>query len=361
MDPRALRDHFPALARLAYLNSGTDGPLPSAALRAVEEELGREARDGRAQSHFERRKELSEALRGAYAAALGCPAQDVALTTCTTEGIAHVICGLEDLGPGDQILTSDEEHPGLLGALGAARQIHGVEIVLAPFAQIHEAIGPRTRLVACSHVSWITGRLAPAELARVDVPVLLDGAQGVGAVPVDVRALGCAAYAGAGQKWLCGPDGTGMLYVAPELRERLGVGRRGYMNLADPGAGLDAELHPDARRFDAPALAAETLACALAAVTVLAETGWGEVHERARALASRLTELLLAQGREVVPRDQTTLVSFSSPDPAGERARLAEHGVILRDLPGHPWLRASVGAFNDESDLERLLAALIRS
>ncbi|HEV2998597.1 MAG TPA: aminotransferase class V-fold PLP-dependent enzyme [Solirubrobacteraceae bacterium] len=358
MSPSALRAQFPVLARLAYLNSGTDGPLPAAAVRAVEEELGREAREGRAQSHFERRKELSEALRTAYAGALGCPTEDLALTTCTTEGIAQVICGLQGLRPGDQILSSDEEHPGLLGALGAARELHGVEIRLAPFGELHEALGPRTQLVACSHVSWITGRLAPAELAACDVPVLLDGAQGVGAIPVDVQALGCAAYAGAGQKWLCGPDGAGMLYVSPELRERLAVGRRAYMNLSDPGAGLDAKLHPDARRFDAPALAAETLACALAAITVLADAGWAEVHERARTLASQLAELLLVAGREVVPRDATTLVSFSSPDPPGERARLAAHGVVLRDIPGRPWLRASVGAFNDEDDLERLRAAL---
>ncbi len=91
----------------------------------------------------------------------------------------------------------------------------------------------------------MSGRLAPAELADVEVPVLLDGAQGVGAIPVDVRALGCDAYAGAGQKWLCGPDGTGMLYVSPTLRERLEVERRGYGNLAEPDAGLDAGLHEE--------------------------------------------------------------------------------------------------------------------
>ena len=67
--------------------------------------------------------------------------------------------------------------------------------------------------------------------------MLLDGAQGVGAIDVDVRALGCDAYAGAGQKWLCGPDGTGMLYVSAELRERLSVARRGYANLADAERG----------------------------------------------------------------------------------------------------------------------------
>ncbi len=192
------------------------------------------------------------------------------------------------------------------------------------------------------------------------MPVLLDGAQGVGAVQVDVRALGCDAYAGAGQKWLCGPDGTGMLYVTPELCERLSVSRRGYGNLADPGAGLDAPLHEDARRFDTLALNAETVAAALAAVTLLAEAGWSAVHERARTLASRLAELLSERGLEPAPRGPSTLVSFQSADPEGERERLAEAGIVLRNIPERPWLRASVGAWNNEEDLERLLSALPR-
>ncbi|HEY2397678.1 MAG TPA: aminotransferase class V-fold PLP-dependent enzyme, partial [Solirubrobacteraceae bacterium] len=259
---------------------------------------------------------------------------------------------------GEEILTSDEEHPGLLGPLGAARALGGVEVREVPLPQIAEAVGPRTRLVACSHVGWMSGLLAPAELAEVDVPVLLDGAQGVGAIDVDVRALGCDAYAGAGQKWLCGPDGSGMLYVTPELRERLTVYRRGYGNLADPGAGLDAGLHEDARRFDSLALSAEALACALSAVEVIESAGWSEVHERGPQLAARLAELLVEHGREPAPRGETTLVSFPSADPEAERERLAERGVILRNIPDRPWLRASVGAWNDDDDLDRLLRAL---
>ena len=161
----------------------------------------------------------------------------------------------------------------------------------------------------------MSGSFAPAELAQLDVPVLLDGAQGVGAVPVDVRELRCDAYAGAGQKWLCGPDGTGMLYVSQGLRERVQVQRRGYGNLADPDAGLDAAPHEDARRFDAMSLSAETVAAALAALGVLEAAGWPSVHERARGLAERLVELLRAEGREVAPRGPSTLVSFDSPDP----------------------------------------------
>jgi selenocysteine lyase/cysteine desulfurase len=357
VDVSPLRTQFPVLDKLAYLNAGTDGPLPAAAVRAAGQELEREAEHGRGRTHFERRAELNNLLRAAYAAALGCETSELALTTCTSEGLAQVIGGLE-LGEGDEILTSDEEHPGLLGALSAARQVRGVSVRMAPLGEIADAVSPRTRLVACSHVGWMSGSLVPPALAQLDVPVLLDGAQGVGAIAVDVRALGCDAYAGAGQKWLCGPDGTGMLFVSADLRARLRIERRGYPNLANPDAGLDATLHEDARGLDSMSLSAEAVACALAAVRVLQGAGWHAVHERARGLAARLVGLLEERGRAVAPRGDSTLVSFQSPDPEHERERLLEAGVILRNIPGTPWLRASVGAWNDEDDLDRLLVAL---
>jgi selenocysteine lyase/cysteine desulfurase len=364
LDVPALRKQFPVLSHTAYLNAGTDGPLPAAAAQAAAAELQREAQEGRSHHHFERRGELNSSLRAAYASLLGCAAEDVALTTCTSEGLTLVIGGLQ-LGPGDEIITSDEEHPGLLGALLAARELCGVTVRALPWSQVAAGVGPRTRLVACSQVSWMNGRIACAELAQTSVPVLLDGAQGVGAIPTDVRALGCAAYAGPGQKWLCGPDGTGMLYVSPALRERLTVSRRGYGNLADPGAGLEARLHDDARRFDTLSLSAEAVACAVAAFDSLERFGWDALHDRAHRLAATLAEQLLAHGREVAewgstPHEQATLVSFSSADPPAERERLAARGVILRDIPGRPWLRASVGAWNDEQDFARLLEGLER-
>lgn len=357
VDLHTLRAQFPVLEHTVYLNAGTDGPLPATAARAGARELLGEADNGRARAHFERRTGLGTALRGCYARALGCDADEVALTTCTTEGLSIVIDGL-DLQRGDEILTSDEEHPGLLGVLAAARDTNGAVVRMAPLEQVAEQVGARTRLVACSHVSWMSGRLAPAALAELEIPVVLDGAQGVGAVPTDVRALGCDAYAGAGQKWLCGPDGTGMLYITPELRERVRSKRRGYGNLLDPEEGIDARLHEDARRFETLALSAEALATGLAAIEVLEGAGWAGVHERALSLAASLADRLERIGREVVPRGPTTLVSFSSPGPEAEREALAGQGVVLRDIPGTPWLRASVGAWNDERDLDRLLATL---
>jgi selenocysteine lyase/cysteine desulfurase len=356
MDAAALRAEFPALERLAYLNSGTDGPVPGVAARAAREALDAQARDGRHAPHFEARRVLHGALRELYAGVLACRVEDVALKTSTSEGLGAVLAGM-DLRPGDEIVTADSEHPGLIGPLVAARA-RGVSVRAVPLRDVADAVSARTTLVACSHVSWITGEVAPAQLAEVDVPVVLDGAQGAGAVPVDVDALGCAAYAAAGQKWLCGADGTGMLYVAPGFRERVRAVAPAYLSFQDVSRGLASQLHDDARRYDTPSLSREALAFSVASTRMLDGAGLEAVHARAAGLAARLAEELAGRGRTVAPRGRTTLVAWEDADPVATRERLLAAGVVVRDLPGTPFVRASVGAWNDEGDLERLLAAL---
>jgi selenocysteine lyase/cysteine desulfurase len=357
VDAVALRAEFPVLADRAYLNAGTFGPLPHGAVRAQLDVLDRAAAEGRFREYYDLKLDLATRQRAAYAALLGADPADVALTTCTSEGVVRVLAGL-DLGPGDEIITAPDEHPGLLGPLGGLRARRGVEVRTAPFAELADAIGPRTRLVACSHVSWVTGAMRAPGLAEVDVPVLLDGAQGVGAVDADVRRLGCTFYAGSGQKWLCGPSGTGMLWIDPAWRDRVAPLGTTYLNLAEPSAALDSPPQPDARRHDAPAVAAETHAAALAAHDTLAAYGWPAVQARAADLAAELADRLAESGRTVAPRGRTTLVAWEQPEPEETRTRLADAGVIIRDVPGSPYVRASVGAWNDQADLERLLAAL---
>jgi selenocysteine lyase/cysteine desulfurase len=353
MDVAALRAEFPVLQRLAYLNAGTDGPVPAAAVRAAREALEAEERDGRFGAHWEARAALAGDLRALYARVLGAAIEDVALQTSTSAGIGAVLAGL-DLGPGDEIVTSDSEHPGLAGPLIAARG-RGVEVRAVPLRDVADAVGERTTIVACSHVSWITGEVAPAALAEVGVPVVLDGAQGAGAVPVDVGALGCAAYAASGQKWLCGADGTGMLYVAPGFRDRVRVVSPAYASFEDIGREA---LHPGARRFETAALSREALAFSRASTGLIDGAGLDAVHARAAALAARLADALAERGRTVAARGATTLVAWEDPDPPATAARLAAAGVVVRDLPRTPYVRAAVGAWNDEADLERLLALL---
>jgi L-cysteine/cystine lyase len=340
--------------RAAFLNAGSDGPVPRRAIEAVRDEVERQAVEGRHAAYFTRGGELRQGQRAAYAALLGCPPDELSLTTCTTEGIATVAAGF---GRGDTILTSDEEHPGVYGPLAQARR-RGAEIVVTEFDRLADAVDVSTTAVFCSHVSWVSGALAPAALASVGVPVVYDGAQGVGAVPVDVKVLGCTAYAGAGQKWLCGPDGSGMLYIAPEFRERVPTLVPSYSSLAEPSAGLEAELWPDGRAWDTPVLSGEASRYALTSLDVLAEAGWNDVHTRGVELAAQLASMLEEAGHTVKPRGDTTLVSWECTDAPAANERARDAGVLIRSLPGHDLLRASVGAWNDETDLDSLLSVL---
>jgi L-cysteine/cystine lyase len=353
MDAAAFRAEFPVLARVAYLNAGTDGPVPAVAAEAARAAVQSQLEDGRYGPHFEARRETQDELRAAYARVLGCDVGDVALKTSTSEGLGSVLAGL-DLGPGCEIVTSDSEHPGLVGPLVAARA-RGVKVTAVPLKDVADAVTRTTTLVACSHVSWVTGELAPAALGELDIPVILDGAQGAGAIPLDMAALGCDAYAAAGQKWLCGSDGTGLLYVAPELRERVHAIGPAYTAFEDVH---EQRLHADARRYDTASLPREGTAFTLASVQLLERHGLAEIYERATTLARSFADALADSGRAVAPRDDTTLVTWEDPEPLASRERLAAAGVIARDLPGTPYLRISVGAWNDERDLERLLAAL---
>jgi L-cysteine/cystine lyase len=359
VDADAFRREFPVLERVAYLNAGTDGPVPRRGYEAAAARLREELEGGRAgRQYFERLTALGESLRERLARLLGADPADVALTRSTTDGMATAFATLQ-LGPGDEVLTSDQEHPGLLAPLAAARRRLGFDVREAPFAELADAVGERTRLVACSHVSWVDGQVVDTEaLAATGARIVLDGAQGLGAVPVDVSELGCDFYAASGQKWLCGPDGSGCLYVRREVAGELDPPWANYKSLADAARPSELIVHEGAHRFDLGVAPGPATAWALAAVELLEEAGIDAVHERAATEAQRLVDLLHEHGRDVAPRGRTTLVAWRSDDPEGEVARLAEAGVAVRYLPGRGLVRASVGAWTSDGDLDRLVAAL---
>ncbi len=346
------------LDRVAYLNAGTDGPVPRRAAEAAVERTRIEAEHGRAgEAHMDTVTGLIARLRARVADLLGAREGEIALTHSTTDGLNTVLLGL-DLRAGDEVLTSDEEHPGLLAPLAHAHLHSGIEVRVAPFDELAQAVGPRTRLVAASHVSWVSGRvLDTAALRSTEAALLLDGAQGLGAVPVDVRELGADFYAASGQKWLCGPDASGYLYVNEERIAEVAPSWLNYMSLADASRAAQLHLHPDARRFDLGLMPAPATAWALASLDVLAEAGWAWVHERARNLAATLARQLAERGVAVAPRGDSTLVAWQGADPEADVDRLADAGLVVRAIPGRGLVRASVGAWSSEEELERLAAA----
>jgi L-cysteine/cystine lyase len=360
-DPNAFRRQFPIFERFSYLNAGTEGPLPARAADAVRARIDLEVGGGRSgKTYIEGVIELASRVRAGYAGVLGCDDADGALTGSTTDGVNTVLAGL-DLHPGDEIVTTDEEHPGLLAPLGRARRRSGVEVKVAPFASVADAVSSSTRLIACSHVSWVNGQVVDvAALTATGVPVLLDAAQALGAIPVDMKALGCDFYACSGQKWLCGPEGSGCLYVRRERLDDLLVPWPGYSSVADPERALEFEAAEGARRLDHGFPVPLRNAWALASLEVFAEAGWDWVHQRAADLAARLAERLTALGLEVMPRGRSTHVSWRVEDPQGEVERFRAEGFIVRSIPTQGLVRASAGAWSSEDELDALarLAAL---
>lgn len=356
-DPAGFRSQFPVFEQLSYLNAGTEGPVPARAVEAIHRRLELEASRGRGgRPYFEGLRDLATEVRARYAGVLGCDASEVALTGSTTDGVNTVISGLA-LGEGDEVLTSDEEHPGLLAPLGRARRRSGISIRVVPFAEIAGEVKPTTRLIACSHVSWVSGRVMDtAALASHGIPVLLDAAQAIGAVPVDVRALGCDFYAASGQKWLCGPEGSGCLYVRPERLEDVMIPWPGYGSLADPHEPLRFEPAEGTARLDHGFPSGLRSTWTLASLDVFADAGWDWVHERAGALAASLAASLAERGLSVGPRGRSTLVSWKVDDSDAEVVRLAGEGFIVRSIPAFDLVRASVGAWSSEEELERLAA-----
>ena len=297
-------------------------------------------------------------LRHGYSRVLGCTIEDVALTTSTSEGLGAVLAGI-DLGPGDEIISSDQEHPGMLGPLKAARD-RGVEVRLVPFPELANAV--RGDDDAGGVLARRLGeRRARARRAgrgrRPRDPRRRPGRRG-GAARHGTRSA-ARAYAAAGQKWLCGADGTGMLYVSQEFRAAR--------------AGDRAELHLLRGRLEGPGVAAQ------------GRLPGATTPRRCRARCSRSARARCRCSSPTGSTPSTRAPPGSPPiSPSGSRPRAArsgparEHhaggvggrrprgrarppgrgGRARRNLPGTRYLRASVGAWNDESDLERLLAAL---
>ncbi len=353
-----VRAAFPVLERVAYLNAGTNGPLARATTEAMVAQALVDLADGRAGAGYHAKtRELRERVRGKLAALIGVPAGNVALTTSTSNGCNIVLAGL-GLGADDEVVTTDEEHFGLLGPLhtsGARVRVvatRGVEPGQA-LDRLRDAVGSRTRLLALSHVSWVTGNLLPVAELREEtgLPVLVDGAQSGGAIEVDATPLDY--YTVSGQKWPCGPDSTGALYVRDP--ESLRVSTPTYFSQARYEADGAFEPKPGAARFDHGYLGAMLLAGLEAALDGAPD--WR--FERARETAARCRALLEERYDVVTAPGHSTLVSFvPAGDPAEAVERLAGRDVVVREIPGSGLVRVSCGYWTSDDDLDRLLAGL---
>ncbi len=368
-----VREEVPSCAEPAlYLNIGGAGPLTRTAHRVAVAALDDGLRAGRATlAAVDAMAEVAQGVRTRASALVGGGPEDVGITGNTTHGVDIAVWGIE-WRPGDEVITTALEHPGVSVPLGILARRVGVRVRHVPAEQamrdlgsgVAALAGPRTRMVVVSHVAYGTGaRLDVAGAARAahDVGALcvVDGAQSVGAIPVDAPALGVDAYAFPAHKWLYGPEGLGALWVAPDAVARLSPTFGGYESGTShtPDGGVD--LHPGARRYELSTPPMALLAAWSAGLDWMDGLGWDWIHERvgegrvaARAALSGIpgVEVLTPEG----PAAGLITFTIAGMDAVVACARLAEAGVIVRWLEYPRALRASIGFHWCDADIERL-------
>ncbi len=219
---------------LIYLNTGTLGPCRRETIeesKKIWEEL--ESLPLKFYGKWGA-ESLIEKTRTVAARFLGCDISEMMITTSTTNGMNSIAQGL-GLKSGDRILTTDQEHGGGALCWSYFAKYHGVIIDTIPIppgendaelilTRLSNAITPKTRVISISHIFSSTGLRVPVEkisaLARSKgILCIVDGAQAAGAVKVNVKELGCHAYATSGHKWLMGPKGTGLLYISKDAQD----------------------------------------------------------------------------------------------------------------------------------------------
>ena len=374
MSPDEVRSLFPVTRRLAYLNHAGVSPISTRAAAALARYADLATSEG-ALHYGERYDAEIERVRGRAATLLGAGPDEIAFVKNTTEGLGLVASGL-NWQPGDRVVTCDLEYPSNVYPWWSLRS-RGVQTVMLPgeagrlpLERVETALrDSRVRLLALSSVEFGSGARNDLEaLGRLcrerEVLFCVDAIQSLGCLPLAARACGIDFLAADGHKWLLSVEGCGIFYCA---RERVGlleprvVGWRSVKDNQDFDR-YHFELQPGAGRFEEGTPNTGGIFALGAAIDLLLEVGIESVAGRVLALAQRLAQGLEERGARLLsPRgaaDRSGIVSFALANevPADTAARLAARGVVVAARRGG--VRASPHFYNDDSDLEALLAAL---
>ncbi len=377
------RQNFPALANKNYFNYGGQGPMPEISLQAIYNSYQKVQNLGPF-SEKVGKWVMNEAalIRGALAAELGVSPDTITLTEDVTVGCNIPLWGL-DWQPGDHLLLSDCEHPGVIATIEEIKRRFKIEVSTCPIMAtlnegnpvevIIESLRPNTKMLVISHILWNTGQVLPlAEIVKSchhlfpsPIKVLVDAAQSVGVLPLKLAETEVDFYAFTGHKWLCGPEGAGGLYVSAKARENLSPTFIGWRGILKDKSGKPIGWQPDGRRYEI-ATSAYPLYPSLREAIAL-HNQWGtatERYDKIKELSGYLWENL-SQIPEIkclrTAPPEAGLISFQLTNGKSHQELvqyLENREIMVRTILDPDCVRACVHYFSGEAEIDKLIGEI---
>jgi L-cysteine/cystine lyase len=379
-----IRQEFPGLRDKVYFNFGGQGVLSRASMEAILDTYQYIEKVGPFGLKINAwlQKKTAE-TREAIASELGVTPETITLTENVTAGCNVALWGL-DWKAKEQIILTDAEHPGVIATVQEISRRFGVEVITCPILDtlnqgdpvkvIQDYLRPNTRLLVMSHILWNTGQVLPLQkIVEVchhynpnqPVKVLVDAAQSVGMLPLNLPESRVDFYAFTGHKWLCGPSGVGGLYVNPHVFKQLQPTFIGWRGVKMDYQGKGISFTDDGSRFEVATSAYPLFQGLTAAIATHRQ--WGSPQKR-YARICQLSAYLWEKLQEVESLKtlknsppQSGLVSFYlthnlSPDELVKE--LERKGFLLRTLANPYCVRACVHYFTLESEIEQLVETI---
>jgi cysteine desulfurase/selenocysteine lyase len=364
-DWNLIREQFPVTRQFAYLNSAAAGPVSINSHAAVTDYYQKMMNDG--DVHWNRWLVQREAIRARIAKFINAEPDEIAFTTNTSSGMNVIVDALEERG---EVISCELEFP--VTTLPWMHRRIPVHLVRATNGEvriddIRNAMTQHTGVIALSHVQFSNGfRIDLDELGRTkgDHALVINASQSAGVFEIDVKRMNIDALCATGHKWMLSGYGSGFVYLSSGLLQQTSSRALGWLSVEEPFEMRNDELRP---RHDAAARL--ELGCPHfagifslgAALGMIEEIGIANIQERALQLNRFLTENLAENNWKVLSpiqndasRSAETLIEVNKS--ADVVRALFRRGVIATEKP--EGIRAATHFFNDESDIERLIAAL---
>lgn len=366
---------LPLVANQSYFNTGGASLIPICVRDAIIQELQYEFEKGRVNLGQRKRFQFTlNMLRNRLSSIIHAKPSELAITNNTTDGINIVLWGL-NLNLGDEILTTTSEHLGSLAGLSTLSRQKGISVrFYKPEHYVFDVdaffslVTQRTRVIIISHVFWATGKIIPIDIIckrahEQDILVLVDGAQAVGAVPVNVKKLGVDFYSFPAHKWLHGPEGIGVLYIKDSLLDIVNQTFAGNSSFNKHDGTIYYLPSEGSKRFEIGTRFRPSIRGFLAGLTwICEEIGLNNIFQMIKENTQILRKRIITEtALHPIVTDTTNIITLPLPEEIDCKSvakNLEVHSIFVKEIKKLNAIRVSVSFFHTTDHIEALLHQL---